>query len=108
MIQTSVHTWHSVYRAADEMASAAQTVDLVCMLANFCRPTVFVEAGTYKGHLTLAIANVLQIIEHGTIWTADTTDNFTPALQEMSELEQRIVDRVVFHHGDFLDMLKDI
>lgn len=103
-----IRTWHSVYREADEMASSAQAVDLVCMLANYIEPKVFVEAGTYKGHLTFAVANVLASIGDGKIWTADTIDNFSEPLNQMAQERPDIASRVVFYHADFLAMLSDI
>jgi predicted O-methyltransferase YrrM len=103
-----LRTWHSVHTSTDEMASATQTVDLVAMLVNFVQPEVFVEAGTYRGHLTLAVANILRCAGKGRIFSADTFDNFSPALQAMARQHPEVAERVAFFHGDFLTMLGDI
>jgi predicted O-methyltransferase YrrM len=108
VIETTLRTFHGVLTETDEMASTSETVDLVSMLVNFVKPAVVVEAGTYRGHLTLAVANVLRITEHGKIWSADTEDNFSPTLACIADQHPNIAERIVFYQGDFLDMLRDI
>jgi predicted O-methyltransferase YrrM len=103
-IYTTARTWCSVLLETDEMASAPASIDLMGMLVNFIQPSIVVEAGTYRGHLALAVANILRAHEHGTIYTADTVDNFSGTLAHITELQPF----VRWYHGDYLDMLAEI
>ena len=96
--------WHGVLLETDEMASTPATVDLVAMLVRYTEPRVVVEAGTYRGHLALAVANILRQTSHGVIHTADPIDNFSPTLAQTTELQPYIR----YHHGDFATMLDGI
>jgi predicted O-methyltransferase YrrM len=107
MIETTreVRHWHGVLTDTDDMASEAASVDLCSMLVRYLEPTTVVEAGTYRGHLTLAVANILrQIAPHGVIHSADPMDFFSHTLKQVPELQPHIK----FYHGDYLTMLHTI
>ena len=62
------------------------------------RPTMAVEAGTYRGHTALCIGRVLEELGHGHLHTADP---FPMGQQEaLGHLA-----RVTYHPADFLDVL---
>jgi predicted O-methyltransferase YrrM len=105
---TEVHlpTWHSVFNACDDMASAPASVDFVSMLVNFIKPEVVVEAGTYKGHLTLAIAQILWVNKRGMIYSADLHDGGVN--QWLDGTGAHLRPYLHLHVGDYLDMLKDV
>lgn len=106
-VEVETRTWHGVLSETDEMASDAATVDLLCMLAAYLKPTTVVEAGTYVGHAALAVANVLRQLGHGKIYTADVSDYFTTKTAHLPGAE-KFAPFVSFYHGDFIDMLDTI
>jgi predicted O-methyltransferase YrrM len=106
-VDTEIQTWHSVFGITDEVASDPASLDLICMLVNFLKPKVVVEAGTYRGHMAAAVANILrQQDPDARIYTADPMDTgFRKALEE--DLLP-IAPWVVFHAGDYLEMLRRV
>jgi predicted O-methyltransferase YrrM len=107
MSHVELRSFHGVLGEVDTMASDAAAIDLFCMLCFFVEPKVVVEAGTYQGHLALAVANILRSNGTGTLYTADTCDDgFSVALS--MECMNLIRPHIQFHHGDFLEMLKKV
>lgn len=102
-----VMSWHGALGQTDEMASDSASVDLACMLAAFIKPKVVVEAGTYIGHMALALANIVRQVEPaGKVYTADVQDQ--GLAQRLEGEGQFLAPYIHFHLGDFLDMLKDV
>lgn len=99
-----LRTWHGVLNETDYEASDPANVDLACMLVNFIRPKVVVEAGTYKGHFAFAVANILRQYGEGKVYTADPTDRVTA----LFDLVPFLLPHLHYHQGDFLEMLKDV
>jgi predicted O-methyltransferase YrrM len=101
---TTTRSWHGVLSGTDDCASHPANIDVACMLASFVQPKVVVEAGTYSGHFLFAMANILCTIGQGKVYSADLTDRVTPLLAETPSL----LPHIVFHHGDFLEMLATV
>lgn len=107
VVTSQVLSWHGVLNGTDEMASESASVDLVCMLAAFVKPKIVVEAGTYFGHMALALANVIRQVEPaGKVYTADVLDHGLN--KQLAGTADFLAPFIHFHHGDFLDMLKDV
>jgi hypothetical protein len=87
----------------DNTAAEPELLSLLFALVGYCRPAVIVEAGTYKGHATMAMAAALKHYKiRGRIWTADVQDygqRDTVASNEMGHL-------VTCHIGDLEAMLE--
>jgi predicted O-methyltransferase YrrM len=105
-VDFTLPTWHSVFNGTDEMASHPASVDLVAMLVHFIQPETVVEAGTYKGHLTLAIAQILHTNNRGIIWSADLHDGDVG--KWLASDANYLTSRVRLYLGDYLDMLKEV
>ena len=59
----------------DDMATDVETLSLLSALVCYERPTVAVEAGTYRGHGALYMAAALKGGDiPGHVWTADPID----------------------------------
>lgn len=98
-------TFHGVFNETDDHASHPANIDLACMLVLFTEARTIVEAGTYKGHFAFAVANILRLLGHGMVYTADIEDRIPEcAWQDVPELAAR----VSYHRGDFLTMLADV
>lgn len=104
IVITHVPAWCSVLPEIDEMASAPATIDLLAMLTSFMQPKVVVEAGTYRGHAALAVANVMRAYDSGHLYTADVYDNFSATLADIPILQPYIT----WWHGDYLAMLEQV
>ena len=106
-LSTELRAFHSVCMEYDMHDSDPATIDLVCMFATFLNPQVVVEAGTYRGRMTTALANVLRAIGGtGVIYTADPTDHVS-AMLALPELAP-ITPYIRYHQGDYLEMLGTI
>lgn len=99
-------SWHGVILGTDLEASEPATVDLICMLVAFTKPTVIVESGTYKAHTALAMANTLrQMGQKCMIYTADPLEQgLTKTLEESEWLNTYIR----YYHGDYEAMLSEV
>lgn len=103
----TVRAFHSVFTESDEHASAPATVDLAAMLVTFIRPVNIVEAGTYRGHMALALANMLRLFDSaGKVYTADPENYIQPALDHPDVAP--VLPYVHYHQGDFLEMLATV
>jgi predicted O-methyltransferase YrrM len=106
-VETEVLTWHSVFSVTDDVASDTASLDLICMLVNFLRPKVVTEAGTYRGHVAAAVANILR--QHdigGKIYTADPIpQGFDEALKDQL---LPVAPWIHFYPGDYLEMLQTV
>lgn len=100
-----LRTCHGVLNETDDNASHPANVDLACMLVMFMDATTIVEAGTYKGHFALAVANILRQLGAGKIYTADIADHITKCLVGDGTI---VAPYIHFHRGDFLEMLTDV
>lgn len=97
-----------VFTELDTMDSAPATTDLLVSLALFTAPRVIVEAGTYKGHTSVALAYVtMQAGIDCTVWTTDTVNYLDPKLPAILG-ELGVVDRIKFGRGDFAAMLENV
>lgn len=97
--------WAPILSYLDTITSHPDIWDLLVelMLAN--DPKVIVEAGTYRGHATFAMAEALRIAgKEAHIYTADTDDHHVPDLLEQVELSAY----VTCHHGPFAEMLEAV
>jgi predicted O-methyltransferase YrrM len=101
-----VQAFHSVITDIDEMASDPANIDLAAMLAFFIQPRVVVEAGTYQGHLTLAVANILRIQGYGKIYTADPIDHVARTLAHPDVAQ--LLPHIHYHPGTFEELLEQV
>jgi hypothetical protein len=88
---------------ADNTAAEPELLSLLFSLVAYCRPAVIVEAGTYRGHATLAMAAALR--QHhirGRIWTADVADYG----QREAIIRNDVGHLVTCHFGDFEAVLE--
>lgn len=94
---------------ADHMASDPLTTNLLACAAAFMGARVVVEAGSYQGRTTCAMAKALR--RSGTpgfrVWTADTEKVHADRTQETVD-DNDLTEHVTVYHGDFLDMLKEV
>lgn len=98
-------SWHNVLPVVDPMASDLATIDFACMLAAFLAPAVIVEAGTYRGHMALAIANTLIQMGHAAkIYTADPADFGVGKFI----VGRKFSHMIEYHNSDYLDMLPKV
>lgn len=73
----------------DDMALHVGMPYLLSGLIAALQPKVVVEAGTYRGHGTLAIAHTLHTIRNGHLWTADPFDHGVADLLQQAGLAER-------------------
>lgn len=97
--------WQDLVGQLDDMASHPATWDVLASFVAALRPKVIVEAGTYRGHAALAMAEALHIERiDGHIYTADVADFAVPEVVGIAGL----TDYVSFTHGSFEAMLASI
>jgi len=101
-------TWHNVILLQpDGHASDGRTIDLLAMLIAFMHPKVIVEAGTYMGHATMAMAGVLYTLGWDSkIYTADVNDLGTRKF--MMEKASVLEPFIEYHIGDYAQMLEGV
>lgn len=93
----------------DEYASDPRTVDLLCSLVAFTDPQVIVEAGTYLGHTSLALAHVIKECGlRGHVWTADVYDPCANGIETQGVEALGVQEYITVYHGSFDDMLATI
>ena len=86
----------------DDMATDVETLSLLSALVCYERPTVAVEAGTYRGHDALYMAAALKGGDiPGHVWTADPVDYGFSAFLGTHELREY----VTAHQVTFEEML---
>lgn len=97
--------WLRMLKNVDTVASHPDTWDVLAMLVRALRPAVVVEAGTYRGHATFAMAEAMWSADiDGHIYTADVEDHdIWPTLDNAG-----LVDYVTYHHGRFEQMLENV
>lgn len=99
-------SWHGVILSTDLEASEPATIDLICMLVSFTKPTIIVESGTYKAHTALAMASILrQIKQRCTIYTADPLEQGLTGILEESDW---LNEYVRYYKGDYEAMLNEV
>jgi predicted O-methyltransferase YrrM len=59
----------------DATATDAETLEVLAALIRLQKPSVVVEAGTYRGHGALYMAAALEANGRGILWTADPVDH---------------------------------
>lgn len=77
----------------DKIASDIETLNTLFILLGYIRPTLIVEAGTYRGHFSVGAARILP---ESNVWTADIKQQF----------EDPKLENFHFHEGDFEEMLE--
>jgi len=85
----------------DQDASALEQCELLAALVRCHKPQTVVEAGTYRGHASIYIANALEQNGCGMLHTSDPYDFG-------QEKTLKLVARVQYWPTDFLKMLDDI
>lgn len=97
--------WQDLVGNLDDMASHPTTWDTLASFVTALKPTVIVEAGTYRGHATLAMAEALHLERiPGRIATADVNDFGVKEVVAFAGLSEH----VVCYHGLFETMLARI
>lgn len=105
VFQARLEAWMPYLHVIDTSSSHPDTWDFLCELVRGLQARVIVEAGTYRGHATFAMAESLRRDEQeGHIWTADVEDF---AVQEVLDA-MGLADRVTFVHGRFEEMLATV
>ncbi len=98
--------WSPFVMRMDTMASYPTTLDLLAALVVHMKPKTIVEAGTYRGHATFAMAEALYLNQRSDahVYTADIHDL---AVNEVLA-HMHLLPYATFYHGPFEAMLKGI
>jgi predicted O-methyltransferase YrrM len=94
---------------SDDMASDYNTTNLLACLAVFTQPKVVVEAGTYQGRTSIAIAKALRSENQDGfhVWTAEINETYVRQAINFAE-ENHVNEHISFYYGDYLDMLEAV
>jgi predicted O-methyltransferase YrrM len=88
--------------ASDGHSADPETLHLLYGLVRYMRPSLVVEAGTYQGHATCAMAGAMRDAEiEGEVWSADIEDYGAAK----AVTENGLDEWVRLCHGDFGEML---
>lgn len=105
VFQARWQEWMRYIDHIDTSSSHPDTWDFLCELVRGLKAKVIVEAGTYRGHATFAMAESLRRDDQeGHVWTADIEDF---AIGDVLEA-MGLAGRVTFFRGRFEDMLATV
>ncbi len=96
--------WKDLLALVDTTASHPETWGFLAEMVNATKAKVIVEAGTYRGHACLAMAEALWCAkQEGHIWSADIEDHHVGDVLEQTDLR----DYVTLCLGDFKRMVEE-
>lgn len=101
-----IDLWGPLFHLVDQMTSHPDVWDLLATLIQSNRPRVIVEAGTYRGIATMAMAEALALVDdtEAMVYTADVVDFHVKDLVIASGHHGRVMPWL----GRFEDMLTTI
>ena len=97
--------WTPYVSRMDTMASYPATLDVLASLIIYTQPKVIVEAGTYRGHATFAMAEALYLYQRDAhVYTADPADYSVESVLH----DMKLTPYATFFQGAFEEMLVTI